>query len=98
MRTRTATLLVWQMKGAGPVVVVEITGWQVGFNKIACTQLVRAAAGYGLSDAKRITDGILDGDVQRIWISSEETAANLVRDLNAIGAVAKLGCSSEDAL
>lgn len=70
--------------------IVEITGLHVGFDKVACTQLVKAVAGYGLADAKRVTDGVMGGEVQRIELASDEMAASLVRDLAAIGAVATL--------
>lgn len=69
---------------------VEIKGWQVGFNKVACTQLVRAAAGLGLAEAKRVTDGVLDGDVQRISVPSDDIARRLAHDLTEIGAIVEV--------
>jgi ribosomal protein L7/L12 len=68
--------------------IVEITGWQVGFNKVACTKIVRAASGLNLADGKRVTDGVLARKVQRISVPSDEVAQGLVRDLTEIGAVA----------
>ena len=68
--------------------IVEITGWQVGFNKVACTRIVRAASGLGLVDGKRVTDGVMTGNIQRIPGPSIERAQRLVRDLTEIGAVA----------
>ena len=69
---------------------VEITGWRVGFNKIACTKIVRAASGLGLADGKRITDGVLAGTPQLIAVRSDDMAQRLVRDLTEIGAVARV--------
>jgi ribosomal protein L7/L12 len=70
------------------MVTVEITGWRVGFNKVACTEIVRAASGLGLADGKRITDGVLAGTTQRIAVPSDDIAQRLVRNLAEIGAVA----------
>jgi len=70
--------------------IVEITGWRVGFNKVACTDIVRAASGLGLVDGKRITDGVLSGNVQRVSVPSAETALRLVHELIEIGAIAAI--------
>jgi ribosomal protein L7/L12 len=67
--------------------LVEITGWQIGFNKVACTQLVRAAAGFGLAEAKCVTDGVLDGEAQRIPVPSVDISKRLAHDLTEIGAI-----------
>jgi hypothetical protein len=68
--------------------IVAITGWQVGFDKVACTKVVRAASGLDLADGHRVTGGVLDGRVQRIHVLSDEIARGLVRDLAEIGALA----------
>ena len=70
--------------------IVEITEWQVGFNKVACTNIVRAASGLDLADGKRVTDGVLAGNAQRISVPSAEIAQRLVRDLAEIGAFAAI--------
>ena len=67
---------------------VEITGWRVGFNKVACTEIVRAASGLSLSDVKGITDGVLEGKPQRVAVPSNDIAQCLVRNLAEVGAVA----------
>jgi ribosomal protein L7/L12 len=69
---------------------VENTGWHVGFKKIACTKIVRAATGLGLADGKRITDGVLARTPQFIAVHSDDMAQRLVRDLTEIGAVARV--------
>jgi len=70
--------------------IVEITGWKVGFNKVACTRIVRAATGLDLADGKRLTDGVLAGNVQRISVPSTEAAGRLALDLVEIGAIASV--------
>lgn len=70
--------------------IVEIRGWRTGFNKVACTRLVRAATGLDLEDGKRITDGVLTGRVQRISVPSDNIAQRLLRDLAEIGATVKV--------
>ena len=67
--------------------IVEITGWKVGFNKVACTKIVRAATGLGLAEGKRVTDGVLDGKVQRVLVPSMEAAYRLADELTQINAI-----------
>jgi ribosomal protein L7/L12 len=76
--------------------IVEITGWQVGFNKVACTRIVRAAAGLDLADGKQVTDGVLAGKVQRVSVPSGETASRLAHELTEIGAIASAIADSGD--
>jgi hypothetical protein len=76
--------------------IVEITGWRVGFNKVRCTDIVRAASGLGLVDGKRVTDGVLSGDVQHVLVPSAEIAQRLVNELAEIGAVAAVIEALED--
>jgi hypothetical protein len=40
---------------------VTITGWHDGLNKIQLNHLLRQHAGYGLGEAKRAVDELLDG-------------------------------------
>jgi ribosomal protein L7/L12 len=75
---------------------VEITGWKVGFKKVACTQIVRAATGLGLADGKRVTDGVLDGEIQRISVASLEDANQLAKALIEIGAIASVSTTADD--
>lgn len=67
--------------------VVEITGWERGFNKVACISTLCSVAKLNLSEAKRITDAVLDGSAQRIQLSSEEDVGRLVEFLQLHGAV-----------
>lgn len=68
--------------------IVEITGWNRGFNKVACTSTLCSVAKLGLVEAKRITDAVLEGSVQRVTLSSNEEARRLVDFLQLTGAIA----------
>ncbi|GHC12870.1 hypothetical protein GCM10010080_30510 [Thermomonas carbonis] len=70
--------------------IVEIQGWQVGFNKVACTNIIRAATGIDLVQGKAITDGVLSGETQRVYVSDNSMAQQLVNDLTEIGAIASI--------
>ena len=69
---------------------VKVQGWRVGFNKVECTKMIRAATGLGLAEAKAITNAIVDGDIQLIHVSDATTAQKLARDLLEIGANASV--------
>jgi len=66
---------------------VEIRGWKVGFNKVACTDAIRAATGIDLLEGKRITDAVLEGDTQFIVMPSDQ-AQSLAAKLIELGAIA----------
>ena len=65
---------------------VKVQGWRVGFNKVECTKIIRAATGLGLAEAKAITDAIADGDTQLIHVVDAATPQKLADDLLQIGA------------
>ena len=67
---------------------VEITGWNHGFNKVACSSTLCSVAKLNLAEAKRVTDAVLEGHVQRVSLSSEEEARRLVEFLQMHGAAA----------
>jgi ribosomal protein L7/L12 len=73
---------------------VEIVGWTPGFQKVACTQLLRADAGLGLAAAKAVTDGILAGHTQIVRMPSQADAEALATALNQIGASAHVAPAS----
>jgi len=68
--------------------IVEISNWQPGFQKVSCTKLLKASAGLDLADAKRITDGVLAGELQLVQVSSLSAAVELVAALQQLGASA----------
>jgi ribosomal protein L7/L12 len=69
---------------------VEITGWIYGFNKVACISTLCSVAKLGLADAKRTTDAVLEGKVQRVSLGSAEEALRLVEFLQSHGATASV--------
>jgi hypothetical protein len=40
---------------------VVVFGWKLNFNKIGFTEFLRAEFGYSLTEAKGMTDGLLEG-------------------------------------
>jgi hypothetical protein len=68
--------------------IVEITGWEPGFNKVACTSTLCSFARVSLSEGKRITDAVLNGESQRIVLSTEEDVLRLIEFLRGYGAIA----------
>jgi ribosomal protein L7/L12 len=69
---------------------VMITGWKTGFNKVECTKTLRALPGFGLNDAKKITDAVLDGQTQVIRLSTLAEAQSLATKLEKLGAVVRI--------
>lgn len=70
--------------------IVKITGWEYGFQKIACTKTMQAASGLGLKDAKAITDAVLEGETCTISVGTHAEAENLVADLERLGVIANV--------
>jgi ribosomal protein L7/L12 len=58
----------------GATINLTITGWNIGFKKIACTKLFRTELGLGLSDAKEMTDAIKANQTVMIEISELRSA------------------------
>ncbi len=46
--------------------IIELTDWQTGLNKIKLTKLLQKYAGYSLSDAKHCVDAFLSGEVIKL--------------------------------
>ncbi len=64
-----------------------INGWNLGTNKIQLTNTLRAEFGYSLSEAKAITDQIVDNREIRVPFDREgPVAENFVGRLREIGA------------
>ena len=70
--------------------IVEIRGWEIGFNKVACTNTIRAATGLGLAEGKAMTDAVLNREIQRIAVPDRLAAQQLARDLTELGAIASV--------
>ena len=69
------------------MVEVTVTGWVDGLNKIQLNHLLRQHAGFGLGDAKRAVDALLDGGSITCEFPDMESATMFCRSANAIGAV-----------
>ena len=69
--------------------IVRITGWRKGLRKIAMTQAIRRPTGMGLAAAKGLTDRVLDGAVVEIDTPSRESARDLAKELESLGAIAE---------
>ena len=72
---------------------VKIQGWRVGFNKVACTNIVRAAGSLDLAEAKAVTDSVLAGHLQIVQVLDESTAQLLAKELTEIGAIATVSAA-----
>lgn len=70
--------------------VVEIEGWNPGFQKVACTKTLQAMAGLGLAAAKHVTDAVMEGRVQRVPLPSDDAARRLAEALRQLGASARV--------
>jgi ribosomal protein L7/L12 len=64
---------------------ITVSGWKIGFEKVAFTKLLRYELGYSLKTAKDTTDTILDGQSISIEVSEEEYQG-LIRRIEALGA------------
>jgi ribosomal protein L7/L12 len=61
-----------------------LCGWNVGFNKVGLTKLLRGTIGYSLSEAKAITDTVLKNQTVGINIPDEQLEA-VVSELTDLG-------------
>jgi hypothetical protein len=71
--------------------LLVINGWNIGLNKVLLTNTLRTDFGYSLSEAKAITDQVLNN--QEIRIPFERTsmeADDLIERLREIGAKASI--------
>ncbi|EIJ41226.1 hypothetical protein BegalDRAFT_0305 [Beggiatoa alba B18LD] len=71
--------------------IIELTNWEVGLNKIKLTKLLQHYAGYSLSEAKHSVDAFLSGKV--IKLDSNNLAlpiSQLLEELNQFGVKSKI--------
>ena len=76
--------------------IIEITRWEIGFNKVACTRLISTASGLDLAESKKVTDGVLDGKIQQVSVPSLDIANRLVHTLTGVGAIASVIKEADD--
>jgi len=68
---------------------IIIVGWVGGFNKVGCTKILREELGLTISEAKSITDKILENEKVKIKVTENHDVEALVKTLTALGARAK---------
>lgn len=61
-----------------------ITGWRAGLKKVSLTKLLHDACGYSLSQAKGITDSVLDNQSVTLELPDDQFA-QIVVSLKEIG-------------
>ena len=68
---------------------VAICGWEVGFQKVRFTELLKGELGYSLSDAKAATDAVLENRRFEIRLR-DELFDRVVRELLELGVKVEL--------
>ena len=61
-----------------------LQGWKIGFSKVSLTKLLRHELGYSLSEAKAVTDAILENREVRVPCQNQHMEST-VRKLRKIG-------------
>ena len=54
------------------MMVLVIQGWEIGFQKVAFTNLLRSEFGYSLSGAKSATDSVLEAKQLELEVPDAE--------------------------
>jgi ribosomal protein L7/L12 len=67
---------------------IVITGWSGGFEKIECTKLIRDRMELGLTESKKITDSILEG--QTITLKPKQEIEEFQKALSEIKAISHI--------
>ena len=68
---------------------IEVVGWNVGFQKVEFTLLLRKQLSYSLTEAKRCTDAVLDHHVIQVNVP-ESDLLSMLRSMQALGAQCRL--------
>jgi ribosomal protein L7/L12 len=69
---------------------LQITGWKPGLDKIALTKIIRSHTGFGLAEAKRCTDDVLENKPVIFKGLKSSDADAFLADVQSIGAVASV--------
>ena len=64
--------------------LIAVSGWDAGFQKVRFTELLRHELGYSLSRAKSATDAVLEDQSLELEVA-EEKSARLLSLLQEIG-------------
>lgn len=84
---RVQLLDVFRPRSGSAGVVVRVSGWRAGFNKVGFTRLLRDG-GYRLSEAATITGSVLDGasaDIRLMQFDSTDDACHALEQLGLAG-------------
>jgi hypothetical protein len=65
---------------------LRLTGWRYGLRKVSMTQALQRHARLSLSEAKQVTDRVLDGELVDIECPTESDRLLLGEALVALGA------------
>ena len=63
-----------------------IVGWNVGFQKVEFTKLLRCNFGFSLTEAKSITDKVLDGERAELAVDRGDRS-RIANEATALGAI-----------
>jgi hypothetical protein len=66
---------------------IKIIGWREGLLKIEMTKTIRRHTDLDLSEAKAITDAVLNGRAATVEVADEATSLLLREELSTLGAV-----------
>ena len=64
---------------------VQVSGWNIGFNKVQFTLLLKSELGYPLSQAKRVTDAIMRNELIELEIADAQVE-QIVTSMRLLGA------------
>ncbi len=64
---------------------IQIFGWNVGFDKVKFTLLLKSALEYSLSDAKSVTDAIMANETVELQVAEAEVEA-VLSSMHLLGA------------
>lgn len=70
--------------------VVVVTEARRGAKKVSHTMLLQSQAGLSLSEAKAVTDAVLEGKSPLVEVPNEEAARKLVYELAQLGFSARI--------
>lgn len=65
---------------------LRLIGWRPGLNKVGLTRVLQSELGLSLSQAKRATDQVLQGEAVSLPVSDRQTADRAAQRVTALGA------------
>jgi len=71
------------------MIMIQITGWKTGFNKIQFGALLRECCGLSLSEGKKYVESVLEGTLITVTVAEDQGAYFLERAAS-LGAICEL--------